>query len=329
MYNSTMDEYPMTFDEFVKSFSTEEQCRDYLVKLRWPDGFVCPKCGSKESWPINGKLYECRTCGRQTSVIAGTIFQDTRNPLKTWFTAIWWITTQKYGASAEGLQQILGLSSYRTAWTWLHKIRKAMVRCDRSKLSGIVEVDETYIGGEEHSASTGRGTGNKVLVAVAVELIKPTKGSKTGLKIPGRVRLHVIEDASTDSLKPFVIDNIEKGSEVITDGWSGYTFLPKSGYSRTIYVQSSSKKAKSSTSSGDEMLPHVHLIISLVKRWLLGTHQGAVSDKHMQAYLEEYTFRFNRRNADQRGLLFYRLLEGAVNIPPYTYNDIVRSDNDF
>ena len=158
-----------------------------------------------------------------------------------------------------------------------------MVRSDRTKLSGTVEVDETYIGGEEHGSSTGRGTGNKVLVAVAVEL-KGTS-SKTGLKIPGRVRLCVIADASSASLLPFVTNNIEKGSEVITDGWSGYTFLAKSGYKRTIYVQSKKK-------ADEEILPHVHLIISLVKRWLLGTHQGAVSDKHMQAYLEEYTFRF-------------------------------------
>jgi transposase-like protein len=317
-----MKEYPMTFDEFVRQFSTEEQCRDYLYNLRWPDGFVCPRCGSKEYRAIGSKLHECKSCKRQTSVISGTIFQDTRNPLKTWFTAIWWITTQKYGASAEGLQQVLGLGSYETAWTWLHKIRKAMVRSDRTKLSGTIEVDETYIGGEEHSASSGRGTGNKVLVAIAVELKETSKSSKTGLKIPCRVRLRVIDDASASSIKPFVTDNIEKGSEVVTDGWSGYTFLDKSGYKRTIYVQSKAK-------SVGEMLPHVHLVISLVKRWLLGTHQGAVSEKHMQAYLEEYTFRFNRRNAAQRGLLFYRLLEGAVNCPPLTYKDLVNMPDEF
>jgi transposase-like protein len=195
-----------------------------------------------------------------------------------------------------------------------------MVRSDRTKLSGTVEVDETYIGGEEHSASTGRGTGNKVLAAIAVELNET--GSKTGLKIPGRVRLCVINDASTASLMPFVTDNIEKGSEVITDGWSGYTFLEKNGYKHTIYVQTNKK-------ADEEILPHVHLIISLLKRWLLGTHQGAVSDKHMQAYLEEYTFRFNRRNASKRGLLFYRLLEGAVNCGPLTYDELVKLPNDF
>jgi transposase-like protein/Zn ribbon nucleic-acid-binding protein len=306
-----MEEYPMTFDEFIKNFSTEEQCRDYLFKLRWPDGFVCPACGVTKYWPVNGKLYECVECGRQTSVISGTIFQDTRSPLTKWFTAIWWITTQKNGASAKGLQQVLGLSSYETAWTWLHKIRKAMVRGDRTKLSGTVEVDETYIGGEEHSGSTGRGTGNKVIVAVAAEV--NCEGRL------GRVRLRAIPDASKSSLIPFVTDNVETGSEVITDGWPSYSSLGEDGYRHTIHVQKDKL-------GEEKLLPHVHLVISLLKRWLLGTHQGAASDKHMQAYLEEYTFRFNRRKAAQRELLFYRLLEGAVVISPHTYSDIVKAE---
>jgi len=271
----------MTFEEFNRNFSTEEQCRDYLCKLRWPNGFRCPKCGSQEYWPISETLFDCKQCRHQTSVIAGTIFQDTRTPLKTWFIAIWWVTTQKNGASAEGLRQVLGLKSDETAWAWLHKIRKAMVRADRDKLSGLVEVDETYIGGEEHGASTGRGTGNKVLVAIAVELKDFGNEKKQGLRKPGRVRLSIIKDASGDSLSPFVTENIEHDSEIITDGWSGYSFLKNSGYKHTVCVKSKKKD------DDERPLPHVHLIVSLLKRWLLGTHQGAVSDKHMQAYLEE------------------------------------------
>jgi transposase-like protein len=314
MHNKGMNEYSMTFDEFVKSFSTEEQCRDYLFHLRWRDGFVCPKCKGNKSWPVNTILYECTLCGRQTSVIAGTIFQDTRSPLKAWFTAIWWVTTQKNGASAEGLQQVLGLKSYETAWAWLHKIRTAMVRSDRTKLSGIIEVDEIYIGGEEHSGSTGRGTGNKVLVAVAVEL-KPEK------KL-GRVRLSVVSDASKESLLPFINANIEKGSEIITDGFSSYSSLSENEYKHTVYIQKNAK-------TEEEKLPHVHLISSLLKRWLLGTHQGAVSEKHLQAYLDEYTFRFNRRKAAKRGLLFYRLLEGAVVAKPVPLKNLYKSTDDF
>jgi len=316
-----MDEYPMTFEEFIKNFSTEEQCRDYLHKLRWPDGFVCPKCNSQESWPIGNSLYECKQCGRQSSVIAGTIFQDTRKPLKTWFIAIWWITTQKNGASAEGLRQVLGLKSDETAWAWLHKIRKAMVRADREKLSGTVEIDEAYIGGEEHGESTGRGTGNKVLVAIAVELQEFGSERKQGLRKLGRVRLAVIPDASGRSLSGFISHNVAEGSELITDGWSGFSFVKNSDYKHTVYVQSKRKE------DDEHPLPHVHLVISLLKRWLLGTHQGAVSDKHMQAYLEEYTFRFNRRNAAKRGLLFYRLLEGAVSVEPITTKDLYNLTN--
>ncbi len=228
----------MTFEEFVRQFSTEEQCRDYLFQLRWPTGFTCPRCGETNYRTIGDKLFECRLCKHQTSVISGTIFQDTRRSLKTWFIAIWWITTQKYGASAEGLQQILGLSSYETAWTWLHKIRKAMVRADRTKLTGTVEVDETYIGGEEHSRSTGRGTGNKVLVAIAVEIQSSENRHKTGLHKLGRVRLSVIPDASKQSLQDFIKTNVESGSTVITDGWASYSFLESSGYSHSVYIQS-------------------------------------------------------------------------------------------
>ena len=301
-----MNEYPMTFGEFVRNFTTEQQCRDYLVKLRWPDGFVCPKCDSKEYWHVGSNLFQCKQCNHQTSVIAGTIFQDTRTPLQTWFTAIWWITTQKNGASAEGLQQVLGLRSYETAWAWLHKIRKAMVRSDRTRLSGTVEVDDFYIGGEEHDKSTGRGTGNKILVVAALEL------KDKGL---GRVRLGVVQDASKESLMGFIKENIEPGSEVITDGWSGYAEVSDSGYTHTVFVQKNVR-------SEEERLPHVHLIISLLKRWLLGTHQGAVSAKHIQPYLDEYTFRFNRRKAAKRGLLFYRLLEGAVSTKPITLGNL-------
>jgi transposase-like protein len=290
--------------------------------LRWPDGFVCPKCNWSESWPISNNLYECKKCSHQTSVIAGTIFQDTRTPLKTWFTAIWWITTQKNGASAEGLRQVLGLKSDETAWAWLHKIRKAMVRADREKLNGLIEVDETYIGGEEHSGSTGRGTGNKVLVAIALELKDYGNEKKQGLRQLGRVRLSLIKDASSESLSSFILDNIEQGSEIITDGWSSYSFLKDAGYVHTVYVQNKKKET-------EYQLPHVHLIISLLKRWILGTHQGAVSDKHMQSYLEEYTFRFNRRNAAKRGLLFYRLLEGAVAVEPITTKELYNMTNVF
>jgi ribosomal protein L37AE/L43A len=202
-----MREYPMTFDEFTTRFATEKDCRDYLYELRFPKGFVCPKCGNDRAWKIGDLLFECSNCGRQTSIIAGTIFQDTRKSLKTWFTAIWWVTTQKNGASAIGLQRVLGLKSYKTAWTWLHKIRKAMVDPGRTKLSGKVEVDETYIGGEEHDDSTGRGTSNKILVVSAVELLEKGK--------LGRVRMSVVTDAGKDCLVGFIKANVEPAARLL------------------------------------------------------------------------------------------------------------------
>jgi len=301
-----MKEYPMTFNQFTLQFATEEQCRNYLYELRFPNGFVCPKCSHIKAWLRTNHLYECEKCKHGTSVTAGTIFQDTRKSLKDWFVAIWWITTQKYGASAEGLQQVLGLKSYETAWTWLHKIRTAMVVPARSKLSGTVEVDESYIGGET-AGKRGRGAESKVLIAVAVEL--------DGKKL-GRVRISMIKDASKDSLHGFIKENIEADGTLITDDWSGYSGIENEGYIREVYSQSKAENE-------DELLPHVHLIISLLKRWLLGTHQGAALKKHLQAYLDEYVFRFNRRTSSKRGLLFYRLLENAMIVPPVTYRNLV------
>ena len=301
-----MKEYPMTFNEFVKQFATEDQCRDYLYQIRWSEGFICPKCGGNKCWKVRGVLYECIKCCHQTSVIAGTIFQDTRKPLQSWFTAIWWITTQKYGASAEGLQQVLGLSSYETAWTWLHKIRKAMVNPNRAKLSGDVEIDETYIGGVNTGGKSGRGSENKTLVIVATEIKS---------KALGRIRLNVIKDASGRSLKNFIEKNVEPESKIITDAWKGYSRLEEKGYEREIHNQAQSN-------TDDQLLPHVHLVISLLKRWLLGTHQGAIHSKHLQAYLDEFVFRFNRRTSAKRGLLFYRLLENAMKTAPTTLDEI-------
>ena len=306
-----MKEYPMTISEFTTRFATEEQCRDYLYQLRWPEGFVCPKCGEADgAWSVSSRLYTCKRCRHQASVIAGTIFQDTRKPLKEWFTAIWWVTTQKNGASAMGLQRVLGLKSYTTAWTWLQKIRKGMAYPSRSKLSGTVEVDECYVGGEEHGGKRGRGTSNKSIVVVGVELLE-------GKNQLGRVRMAVVPDVSGESLvKEFIKENLEPGSTVITDGWSGFSSVGSSGYAHAI-------PKKFEMADPENLLPHVHMIASLLKRWLLGTHQGAVQDTHLQAYLDEYVFRFNRRKSADRGLLFYRLLECAMRVSPVTQDELL------
>src|SRR6266699_6218641 len=203
-----MEDYPRTLQQFEGRFSTEEDCREYLFQLRWPEGFRCPRCGCGKAWAV-GALFQCSSCDCQTSVTAGTVFQDTRKSLTIWFRAMWYVTSQKNGASALGLQRVLGLGSYRTAWAWLHKLRRAMVRPGRDRLHGRVEVDETFVGGEEDGVR-GRRRGDKSLIVIAVEV----EGKKVG-----RIRLRSIPDASAASLHSFVEDSIEPGSTVHTDGW--------------------------------------------------------------------------------------------------------------
>lgn len=292
-------------------FSTEEECRRYLARLRWPKGFNCPRCGEvSEPRPVRETLLRCPACRYQASVIAGTIFQDTHTPLTMWFRAMRWVTTQKNGASALGMHRILGLKSYETAWTWLHKFRRAMIRPGRELLSGRVEVDECYIGGPEDLLH-GRGNVDKTLVVVAVQ--------EDGVGI-GRIRFRQIPDASAESLIPFIQDSVEPGSVVHTDGWKGYNSVSSSGYTHEVTVLKGKKE------SAPELLPRVHLVISLLKRWLLGTHQGAVSHKHLDYYLDEFTFRFNRRKSMSRGKLFYRLVQQAVAIEPVTLDKILHCE---
>lgn len=208
-----IEEYPRNLIVLEADFSTETACRDYLARLRRPDGFRCPRCGGAKAWPVRNVLFQCADCDWQTSVTAGTIFQDTRTLLPVWFRAMWWVTTQKYGASALGLQRVLGLKSYETAWAWLHKFRRAMVRPGRDLLTGRVEVDESYVGGPEEGLP-GRLNLEKALVVVAAE--------EDGAGI-GRIRLRQIVDASAESLIPFVRESVVAGSTVHTDGWLGYT----------------------------------------------------------------------------------------------------------
>jgi transposase-like protein len=304
-------DYPRTFQEMEARFRDDAACREYIHRLRWPDGFVCPHCKKiGEPWGMSDGLLRCRSCNGRTSLTAGTIFQDTRKPLRTWFLAMWFVTSQKNGVSALGLQRVLGLGSYETAWTWLHKLRRAMVRPGRDRLTGAVEVDEIYVGGGE-TGVRGREIQAKAIVAVAAE--------KVGRGI-GRIRLRRIMDVSGDSLIPFVKEAVTHGCVVHTDGWSGYSGLAKAGYKHETVV----------ISRGDELahevLPRVHMTASLLKRWLVGTHQGGVQRRHLDYYLDEFTFRFNRPHSKARGLLFHRLAQQALAVAPAPYRDIVEAE---
>ena len=233
-----MEEYPRTIAELEANFATDEACRAYLTRLRWPEGLVCRRCGREKFWPVRGKLLECSSCGCQISVTAGTIFQDTRTPLPVWFRARWWVTTQKNGASALGLQR-------------------------------------------------------------------------------GRIRMRRIPDASAASLEPFLQESVQAGSVVHTDGWPGYNGVKEKGYVHRVTV------IRGSQSTASELMPRVHRVVSLLKRWLMGTHQGAVSHKHLDYYLDECTFRFNRRKSKSRGKLFFRLVQQAVAIDPVPLDTII------
>ena len=303
-----MENYPKTLAEFEACFSTEEDCRKYLFELRWPEGFVCPRCGGHEAWTTERELMVCTACGYNASVTTGTIFEKTHKPLTLWFRAIWWLTALKTGASALGLQRVLGLKSYKTAWTWLHKLRRAMVRPGRDRLSGRVQVDETYIGAEEKGVR-GRGTESKALVVVAAQ--------ENGKRV-GRIRMRRVQDVSAASLHPFVEDTIEPGSVVHTDGWEGYVGLEKKGYHHEVTVLARHKE------SASELLPHVHHVVALLKNWMAGTLHDGVSHEHLDYYLDEFTFRFNRRTSGSRGKLFYRLMQHAVQVGPAPYKTMVK-----
>jgi transposase-like protein len=299
-----MEDYPKTLLELEQRFSTEEACRQYLFNLRWPSGFRCPLCGHHKAWSLKTGLLECGACGHKASVIAGTIFEGTRKPLVLWFRVVWWVTSQKNGASALGLQRALGVGCYKTAWTWLHKLRRAMVRPGRDRLSGTVQVDETYVGGEK-PGKRGRGAAGKALVVIVAE---------EDDEITGRIRLKRVLDASGKSLEGATQEAVEPGSVVKTDAWKGYSGLPSLGYKHEVI--------RKTADVGENLLALCHRQAALLKRWLAGTHQGAVSHEHLDYYLDEYTFRFNRRSSRYRGKLFYRLLQNAVSVDPVPYREI-------
>jgi transposase-like protein len=299
-------DFPSIYREFVKMFPDDASCAGYLERLRWATGFVCPACQQpQEPWRQTRGRLVCPACPHEGTVTAGTIFDKTRTPLTAWFDAAWHVATAKNGMSAKTLEQTMGIS-YHVAWHMLHRYRVAMVRASREPLSGEVEVDESLVGGIEEGGKRGRGT-DKAIVAIAIEIKRP-KGF-------GRIRMRHIPDASAKSLGAFVRGTIALGSVLCTDGWRGYYGLSNDYVHRQTILSSSDDPAHVA-------MPGVHQVASLLKRWLLGTHQGACAKEHLQSYLEEFTFRFNRRTSHSRGQLFCRLLEQAVATPPVTQESI-------
>ena len=307
MTNFIMDEdFPKNQAEFDKRFNNEQACCNYLLDLRWPQGFICQRCGHDKYWKSARCLFICTECEHQHSSTSGTIMHGTRKPLILWFKAMWWFTTRKYGVNAINLQDLLGLGSYNTAWLWLQKLRSCTVCKGRKKLTGTIEADEFYIGGRR-SGKRGRGAEHKCAVAIAVE----RKNRKLG-----RLRLQIIDDCSAGELVPFIQANVVSGSCVTTDGWPSYNTLQGSGYAHRRMLQNK-------TENKESVMPGVHLVISLIKRLVLGTFQGRFDKKYLQRYLDEYVFRFNRRTSKSVGKKFLRIVQQAVATSAITRNQVL------
>lgn len=291
-----MLQFPETMQDFIDNFATEEQCRNYLAKIKWETGFVCPKCKGNEFWNMKRCVQRCKDCRTDVSVRAHTTFDNSKISLRLWFQAIWSVVSQKQGVSALGLSRSLGIERQKTGWFLLQRIREAMTKTSTDLLSGLVEVDEVFLGGIK-PGKRGRGAEGKVLVLVAVE----DKGKK-GI---GRIRMTVISDATEKTLLSGIQKMIAKDSTIRTDQHRSYPLITKHGYKHI-------PTAKVSYELGEDSTPLVHRIASLLKRWLLGTHQGGVQPENTASYLNEFTFRFNRRTSKSRGKLFYRLVQNMV-----------------
>lgn len=307
------EDLPTTLPAFVKRFPDDEACYEYLFWLHFVDGFVCPKCQTDEGHWMDSRpgVLVCKR-GHQISMTAGTALHGTRTPITTWFYAAYLVSTLTPGISALQLQKQLGISRYETAYQMLQKLRSALVDPDRTPLCGSVEVDECFVGGEGHGS--GRGTTNPMVI-VGVEIVDWTDKAGKARRRAGRIRMEIIPNAKEGTLLGWVTENVKQGSEVFTDGWSGYDRLEEFGYNHRIVFQTKDGK------DTGEFMPMVHLIISNLKRWLLGTHKGAVREQHLPGYLAEFVFRFNRRF--WRGPAFAKTLDLAISDRAHpTYDDI-------
>ena len=300
--------FPTTLQEFQAIFPDEQACWEVLRRARWPKGFVCPRCGHEaSSWISTRRLEQCCDCRYQCSVTAGTVFHQTRAPLLTWFWAIFFVARHKKGISALQLQRDTGLGSYKTAWTMLHRLRSALRYRPESRLAGLVEVDETYVGGHERGRRGGREVLHKSIVAVAVEQ-RPHHA--------GRARLSVLEGVRfKEDLGPFVGGVVDAcRTTARTDGFPAYFGLEAIGVRHDRKVQGPDR------ADSTKILPWSHTIFGNLKTWLRGTFHG-VSRKHLQRYLDEFVYRFDRRWRE--GELFEFVLNRAASARPLSYHRLV------
>ncbi len=303
--------------EFQERYGSEAGCIEALARLRWPQGYVCARCGERRSYQLKTRprIFECARCGHQESVTAGTIFHRTRTPLRKWFLAAWWMARDKRGVSALLLSRELELR-YETAWLMAHKLRHALTERPAFPLEGLVEVDESYYGGRGKPESRGRGLANpnKSLLVMAVEKrpVGPGKGIKASGFVAGAARLAILPAANAHELGGFVREAVRPGSRLVSDGFKGYAGL-HGAYRHHPVVQGEGNNA-------ERLMPIVHVLFSNVKTWLNGTYHG-VSAKHLPRYAREWNYRFNRRTriADLADFVLRR----AMARPTITYRELV------
>lgn len=311
--------FPRSLPEFQRLFPDEAACAAYLERARWSDGFICLRCGTiGEPYRYSSRpgVLCCRACRRETRLTAGTVMERTHTPLSVWFWAAYLVASQTPGISAVQLQRQLGLSRYETAFQILHKLRAGMVRPDQDQIGGKpdehVEADETWIGGR--TRGEGRGVHHKSLVAAAVEVRQRKPGTKLNPRrsgrYAGRVRLAVVHDRSARALGGFVKTVVVPGARIITDDWSGYAGLTKHGFNHVAIAERGDPQV------AEEFMPIVHLVFSNLKTWLRGIHHG-VSPQHLQTYLNEFTFRFNRRFYPFNAFRSLLGIAGGVTAPTY------------
>jgi Zn ribbon nucleic-acid-binding protein len=302
-HNMLWRDFPKTALEFEERFKTEEDCRDYWIEARWGGKPACARCHSTRVWTERaGFLFECAACGHQTSLTSGTLLEKTRKPFKMWFRAIFEISTRRTGISGKDFQRIMGFGSYKTAWSWLHKLRAAMVRSDSEPLGPFVEMDEALVG--------GKGGPHKQLVLVAAEK-------------DGRVRLAHAETNDSEACKRFADGEIAADAHVTTDGHAGYSEKSMGEREHAAAIQTKAERREK------DAVQMCHWTVSLLKRWLLGTHAGAVRPKHLQAYLDEFAFRHNRRKTNGVARIAARVIESLAAKPPLTMRRLIDDTRPF
>jgi hypothetical protein len=305
-----MSDFPTSIVDFQHRFPDDAACAAWLFESRWPTGFRCPACGHEKGWPHGGKrlTHECAACGKQTSVTAGTIMHGSKLPLTAWFWAAYLMATHSNGVSALQLQKQLALGSYKSAWLLCAKLRRAMVNPERALLAGLAEVDETEIPlrakDDPLTGGGGRSSQGKMLVAGAVEIVDGG---------PGRIRLRKIEDFSAASLHGFVAANLTQGATIKTDGWAAYPGAPNVAHDPHVI----------GNMAAHVVLPWIHRVFSNLKTWALGVYHG-LRKQHLQSYLDEFVFRFNRRRS--RHAAFHSLISIGLSSKPVTYSMLIRPE---